>query len=116
LFIRPGGAPQSRLDREIFAELALDDYQQVAVRHGQWKAIAYGKRQRWDGVVWPPVQLFDLISDAGDQHDLAVEHPVISGWFNLRAADHLVRRRADAPTVVYDPAQEEALRALGYLN
>lgn len=45
----------------------------VAVRQQQWKAVQYDVRDHPDG----PIELYDLNSDPGEQHDVAAAYPGI---------------------------------------
>jgi arylsulfatase len=93
----------------VFSELLPPQGDMRAVRDGHWRLI----RQNGGGL-----QLFDLATDPGEQHDVASERPDVVGRL-----DRLLTRReelqppppADAGTkTLYDPAVGEQMRALGY--
>ncbi len=47
---------------------------QLAVRMGRWKGIKTGLQQNPDA----PLELYDLNSDIGEQHDVAAQHPDVA--------------------------------------
>ncbi len=55
-----------------------------AVRHGPWKAI------RWQ--IGAPLELYDLRSDIGEEHNVAAQHPEVSA----RIEEYLKRARTDS--------------------
>lgn len=49
-----------------------------AVRAGRWKAVRLQVRKNPDG----PIELYDLETDIGEEHDVAAEHPDLVGRMN----------------------------------
>lgn len=77
----------------LYWEFLKDGQPRFAVRRGDWKADRYGLDQ--------PIELYDLATDLGEQHNVAAKHPDLvaqmaaimkqehtpAPWFPLRAAD-----------------------------
>ena len=103
-----GVAPVGRATPS-FAELHLDGEDADVIVDGRFKLILDGAGDH--------AELYDVIADPGERHDLADERPVLAGY--LRA--QLLSRRATSRTVGrqaadIDPELRSRLEALGYLN
>jgi len=81
--------------------------QQTAVRTRDWKLIQTGSE----------TELYDLVSDPGEQRNVAAEQPEVAS----ELLDQLERWQADHPLEIGRPAAVneeliEHLRALGYVQ
>jgi arylsulfatase A-like enzyme len=69
------GSHQPELfDRFLYWEFDKDGLQKQAVRWRNWKAVKAPHTK--------PLELFDLSSDIGEEHDVAAAHPEIVAKFN----------------------------------
>jgi arylsulfatase A-like enzyme len=90
-----GGAPL--VDRQLFWRIARPDRQQKATRSGKWKLLVDGRQ----------LLLFDLLSDIGEQRDLAARHPDVVRRLNASLADW---EKEVVPPVVADTHAATATR------
>lgn len=106
-----GPSPQEVARAEIHSH--LDRHGQVgsAVTAGPWRYVLEESPR-------PGEELYDGRTDPGEQHDLAHERPVRTGWLRTRSRAHglAVQERALAPEEgEMDEELTRRLRALGYL-
>ncbi len=67
------GKPQETADRFLYWELLEKKFEQ-AVRWRNWKAVRYDLGKNFE--------LYDLATDVGEQHDVAVDHPEVVARIN----------------------------------
>jgi len=107
------GQPPVREER--YSSLRFNNRDWSSVVEGRWKLILRGSAI---------LGLYDLENDPGETRSLALEHPVLAGYYRQRILDwqraqvrlrkHLVSGVAE--TVPLSAAEREQLRAMGYLN
>jgi arylsulfatase A-like enzyme len=88
----------------VASNLLYGSAERYAVRDGRWKLIAGAKR---------PPRLYDLAQDPAERVDYAVVRPDV---VQRLARPPRPRPRAQPRRAALTPAQENAMRVLGYLN
>jgi arylsulfatase A len=83
----------------MYWEYDKDGLQRQAARWRQWKAI----RNPYD----KPLELYDLLADVGEQHDVAAMHPDIVAKFNK----YFRNARTDSPDWPIVPAADRTQSA-----
>ena len=107
----PGAEPPAEA-LETVAETRLEGQGAAALVADDWKAILRASDGR--------VELYDRRRDPGEQHDLAVAHPILVGYTRQRLLQ-LTMASASEPGAATAPPQLDSetirrLRALGYLH
>jgi arylsulfatase A-like enzyme len=103
--------PDPRDPRMLFLRTSHLKHRMVAARTRKWKQIS-----------WPRLHvqmLFDLEVDPREEDNLVSSHPYVYAGMGLRLRTHMIEaaaRRLEAEEMEVTAEEEEALRALGYLE
>jgi len=100
-------------DRPIFSGIHYYNNHSISVVSGEWKLIV----DRIDALDRHP-RLFNLVEDPSETIDRAESFPVLTGYLTSMIRRELNRNshRQESVEVDLDPATEERLEALGYLD
>jgi arylsulfatase A-like enzyme len=106
----------------VFMEAGFHDLTQLVVRRGEWKLIAVRSPKDRQMMTGGSYELYDVISDPDELHNLVEERPdivanlskVLQDWFTGGARWEQRGEEIDLQTL--SPEEQEMLKSLGYLR
>jgi len=94
-------------ERDVYAETQYP-------RTAGWHTLGTIAGERWKLILSSETELYDLISDPTEQHNIALAHPgIVQG---MRARVTQLRATAPTATAAVPAEASERLRALGYVS
>jgi arylsulfatase A-like enzyme/Flp pilus assembly protein TadD len=111
--LAPALAGDAQAEEPAYAESLLP------LLHYGWSDLRVLREGRWKYVQAPRPELYDLLSDPGEEHDLALREPARAAALRAALARHLQQERPLAQGAGADQVPSdllEKLGALGYLG